>query len=174
MALSGFKYTISWNTDFDRVNKRKDPKLDAFTSASFKTVKDLKADVKSGDGLYRFQPSSIDIQIKMNKTESWVFKDAESDALLKHEQMHYNVSALAGRDLERALKSLTGESVNDLYDKAKKLLKNLQTSADIVNFDYDEDQVRGTNHGNDTTKQALWEIHINKLMNDPNEALRSI
>ena len=174
MALSGFKYTISWTTDFDRVDKRKDPKLDAFTVARFATGKNLMADVKSGDGLYRFQTSSIDIQIKMDKTESWVFKNAESDALLKHEQIHYNISALAGRDLERALKNLSGETVKALFDKAKDLLKNFQLAVDIVNIDYDDDKLRGTNHGNETTKQALWEIHINKLMNDPNEILRSI
>lgn len=174
MALSGFNYTLSWKIDFREVDSRPDPKLDAFTVAKFATGKALQADVKSGDGLFRFQSSSIDIQIKMNKAESWVFKSAESDSLLKHEQLHYNVSALAGRDLERALKNLSGESVKALYDKAKELLKLFQTAVDIVNADYDDDKLRGTNHGNNITNQALWEIHINKLMNDPNEMLRSI
>lgn len=174
MALSGFNYTISWSTDFDEVDTRKDPKIDAFTSAPFTTGKDLKVDVKSGDGLYRFQPASIDIQIKMNKTKSWVLKSAESDALLKHEQMHYNISALAGRDLERKLKSLSAESATALFDKAKELLKTEQALVKQINDEYDDNKLSGSNHGNDKGNQSKWEIHINKIMNDPNGELKSM
>ena len=174
MALSGFKYTISWTTDFDRVDKRKDPKLDAFTVARFTTGKNLMADVKSGDGLYRFQTDSIDIQIKMDNKKSWVFKDAESDSLLKHEQLHYNISALAGRDLERGLKKLSAASAKDLYDQAKSLLSSLQTLVNQINVEYDDNKLSGSNHGNDTGNQTKWEMHINKLMNDPNGELKGI
>ena len=174
MALSGFKYTVSWSTDFDRVDSRKDPKLDAYTSAPFTTGKPLKEYKSSDDGLYRFQTDSIDIQIKMDKNKSWVYKDAESESLLKHEQLHYNISALAGRDLERGLKNLSADSAANLYDKAKKLLASLQALVKQINSEYDDNKLSGSNHGNDSGNQSKWEMHINKLMNDPSGELKGI
>jgi hypothetical protein len=174
MALSGFKYTISWSTDFDGLDSRRDPKIDAFTSAPFTTGKKLQEFKSSDDSLYRFQTDSIDIQIKMDNKKSWVFKNAESDSLLKHEQLHYNVSALAGRDLERGLKKLSAASAKDLYDQAKSLLSSLQTLVTQVNAEYDDNKLSGSNHGNDAGNQTKWEMHINKLMNDPNGELKGI
>ena len=174
MALSGFNYKISWNKDFSEVDKRRDSSLDAFTSASFKTAKDLKPDAKSSDGLFRFKSSSIDIAIVMNKKESWVHKPSESDNLLKHEQLHYNISALAGRDLERKLKALSDASVKSLFEKAQTLLSDLQKLVDDINKEYDNKIMWGTNHGNIPLHQTVWETHIAKMMNDPNGELKSV
>ena len=62
----------------------------------------------------------------MNKSESWVLKNSKTEKLRKHEQLHYNISALGGRDLERGLKKLTAASPEELVSKRDKLQRKFK------------------------------------------------
>ena len=69
---------------------------------------------KDDKGVFHFKPSSVFIQVSIDEVKSWVLRNSRSDELLQHEQVHYNISALAGRDLERRMLKLGGESVKAL------------------------------------------------------------
>lgn len=110
----------------------------------------------------------------MIKKDSWVLKGEKTDKLLKHEQLHYNISALGGRDLERGLKKLSAESPSELVQKIADFTQEIQSLVDKINEEYDNTKLWGTNHGRIKMHQDAWELHINKLKNDPNGELKSI
>ena len=167
MTMQGFKYTLSWGTDFTEVDNAPEGFSDrsARTKATANLDPKLTARRDSKDSDYYFVPDTVIVNVKAVKTESWVVKDLKSDKLLKHEQLHYNISALGGRDLERKILALRDPVGQKLIEKKEALGKEIQTLIDKVNKAYD-DAGKGTNHGKKDTEQSTWEIHINSLMNN--------
>ncbi len=175
MAMQGFKYTISWTNDFTEV----DNQPAGFSDRSARTKATVTLDPKmiatrdSKESDYYFKPSTVIVIVKGAKTESWVLKDKKSDDLLKHEQIHYNISALGGRDLERKVLTLKDPAGQELINKKDALGKEIQTLIDKINKEYDEG-INGTNHGAKSAEQAKWELHINNLMNKPEAELKGV
>jgi hypothetical protein len=176
MSLHGFRHTLSWSQDF--TTKTEPPPhqdhLVAFTVAPAGTFGGMEIKYNSDSELYYLRSSKIKVRIKMNKSESWVLKDAKTEKLRKHEQLHYNISALGGRDLERGLKELTADTPEELVRKRDELTAENQSIVNAINKEYDNTILWGTNHGRVDLHQEFWEHHINKLMNDENAKLESI
>ena len=175
MALNGFNYQIKWSKDFTtRSNPPADKEnLVAFTVATANSVGKPQLYQKD-DGKYYIKPSTLTVVIKMNKSQSWVLSDSKTDKLLKHEQMHYNISALGGRDLERGLLTLSADSVSEFQQKRDELSDGIQKLIDKTNEEYDNKILWGTDHGRTELHQGFWEMHLAKLMNDPKGELKSI
>jgi HJR/Mrr/RecB family endonuclease len=175
MAVQGFTYKLSWGTDFNDV----DSQPAGFTDRSARTKASVTLDPKmmakrdSKESEYYFNPSTVIVSIKAVKAESWVLKEMKSDKLLKHEQMHYNISALGGRDLERKILALRDMSGQELMNKKAALGTEMQNLIDQVNKDYDADLL-GTKHGTKDAEQSKWELHITNLMNKPDAELKSL
>ena len=176
MSLHGFRHTLSWSNDFTQRNAPPPDKDDlaAFTVAPAGTFGGMEAIYDSDSELYSFKPSKVKVKIKMNKSESWVLKDSKTEKLKKHEQLHYNISALGGRDLERGLKKLTAASPEELVSKRDKFTAEIQSLIDAINDEYDNTILWGTDHGRIDLHQEVWELHIKKLMNDDNAKLESV
>jgi hypothetical protein len=176
MSLHGFQHKLSWSKDF---TTRNEPPLGqehlvAYTVATASTVGEVKAVHDREKDIYSLKSSSIKVQIKMVKSQSWVLKHAKSDKLLRHEQLHYNISALGGRDYERELKKLTAKSVSELVAKRDQLNEQIQALIDDINDEYDNRILWGTDHGRLEMHQEFWEMHISKLMNNKDGRLESI
>lgn len=175
MTMQGFRYTLSWGTDFTEVDNAPEGFSDrsARTKATAMLDPKLTAKRDAGGTDYYFAPSTVIVNVKAVKTESWVVKDLKSDKLLKHEQMHYNIAALGGRDLERKILALRDPAGAELMRKKEDLGKEIQALIDKVNKEYD-DASQGTNHGKKDTEQSKWEIHINDLMNKTDAELKGV
>ncbi len=175
MSVQGFRYILSWETDFNSVDNAPAGFSDrsARTKASVSLDNGLQARRDSKDTDYYFAPSTVIVNIKAVKAESWVLSDKKSDKLLKHEQMHYNISALGGRDLERKILELRDADGKKLLAKKDELGKEIQTLIDKINKDYDG-ELLGTNHGQKDAEQSKWELHLTNLMNDPKGELKSV
>ncbi len=176
MSLHGFRHTLSWSQDFTQRNSPPPDQdhLVAFTVAPAGTFGGMEIKYNSDSELYYFRASKVKVKIKMNKSESWVLKDAKTEKLRKHEQIHYNISALGGRDLERGLKNLTAATSDELVWERDKFTAENQKLVNAINNEYDNTILWGTNHGRIDMHQEVWELHINKLMNDDNAKLESI
>lgn len=175
MTMQGFKYTLSWSNDFTEVDNAPTDFTDrsARTKASVTLDPKLKAQRDSKDSDYYFVPDTVIVNVKAVKAESWVVKELKSDNLLKHEQLHYNISALGGRDLERKILALRDPSGPALMKKKVDLGTEIQALIDKVNHEYDKG-LQGTNHGAKDAEQAKWEIHISNLMNNKDAELKAL
>ncbi len=175
MAIQGFTYTLSWANDFTEV----DNAPEGFSDRSARTKANVTVDPKlivkrdAGKTEYYLDPATLSVIVKTDKPNSWVVKDLKSDKLLKHEQLHYNIAALAGRDLERKLLALRNTDGKQLLKDKEDLGKAVQGEIDKINKEYDEG-LQGTDHGKKDAEQTKWEVHITSLMNKSDAELKGI
>ncbi len=108
-----------------------------------------------------FKLKDVKVTVKLDALDTWVLdgvpKSATQAAILKHEQGHFNIAAVAAKELEAALKALrnadAGTLITDADDALASALSDGQTEEDT----YDSDPVDGgTDHGNDPIQQAKW------------------
>lgn len=88
--------------------------------------------------------------------ESWVRPDvradpAASDAMLRHEQTHFDITELFGRELRRALGAAEGLCPHDLA-RARALFDSLAATSRALQARYDLE----TEHGTLSDRQAEW------------------
>lgn len=104
----------------------------------------------------------ITVSAHFDQRKSWSKRDAESDFLLNHEQLHFDITELFARKLRK--KIINGkwkrpeeinEAIQPLYDQNKDEWRAFQAQ-------YDKE----TNHSVDKETQALW----NALVSDSLEA----
>lgn len=88
--------------------------------------------------------------------DSWVVSDKKTDLLRKHEQGHYDITALATRELYNKLLLLTANSPNALDVKINTLKGQYQHKIDACNLLYDTQ----TNHFLNTSVQDIWDQKI--------------
>lgn len=89
---------------------------------------------------------------------SWS-KNTESSRLLKHEQLHFDITEIAARYIRKEFIqhditdiSILSSSLQDIYNKYNRIFR------DSINSMYDEE----TEHGTIADKQREWEIKIAK------------
>lgn len=111
---------------------------------------------------------TITVAVAFDSLKSWVLSSVSSmsktdqDALLKHEQGHYNLVALLARDMFIELMQLkaarlssstvVAQEVQAIHTRYGNLAQPLQ---DLY------DSKAETDHGRDKTKQAKWDGYIN-------------
>ena len=88
--------------------------------------------------------------------DSWVVSGKKTDDLLKHEQGHYDITALGTREFYNQLLNLTAESTHALGVKITALKERFQQMIDSCNIRYDTQ----TNHGLITSMQQTWNQRI--------------
>jgi len=89
-------------------------------------------------------------------TESWVRADLRDDAeasvrILRHEQTHFDLTEVFGRELRRALGAAVGLCPGDL-PRARAVFDSLSTVSQALQARYDAE----TLHGTDPERQEQW------------------
>jgi hypothetical protein len=132
MAISGFNRVLSW-TDFTKVKGLipGKPTVGATTNTGF-YVKPWGAN-RTPDKKFVIKESTFLVTVEMNPGQSFVVAGRETPKLLQHEQGHYDISAIAARqihkdalmleaDTERELRATFNNLFNDtfaLWDKVQ-------------------------------------------------------
>lgn len=120
--------------------------------------------LEKASGGFRIRDSIV-VTIVLNASQTWVAKwmlnnpQSQLDALLVHEQGHYDITALSGRDLYNALTALVGKtysSAGAAQADINAAQGPLASSAQPISDRYDTD----TTNGKDATKQGQWNGYI--------------
>ncbi|HWA57847.1 MAG TPA: DUF922 domain-containing protein [Gemmatimonadales bacterium] len=108
---------------------------------------------------------TVAIQLDKGKTwvADWVFKQSQQfqDDLLKHEQGHYDISALLARDMFIEIMQLKGQTFasSSALDQAVKKIVDAHRSQKV----HDKyDLASETNHGLNATQQKAWDGYFQK------------
>jgi predicted secreted Zn-dependent protease len=159
MAVEGFESEISWSKFKKRKTRPSNSDADGYTKARSKS--EFTFGRGSGGAIV---VKSADITITMDTEESWVMEDKMTDELLKHEQGHFDITALGVRDLYTGSMKLKAKSPKGLDDSLKKLGKTIQDKIDRTNIRYDKQ----TRHSQAKTEQEKWNkaISTEKLKKD--------
>jgi hypothetical protein len=124
--LIGLKDTLSWDDYQGPV-----PQSTPYQSGTFMTLDRSvggapfgTASFEGSDGSFKLK-NSVVITINFNKKKSWKSIDnlssTEQKLLLEHEQGHYDIAALVGRDMFIAIMALKGQTFATAQDGANAL-----------------------------------------------------
>ena len=179
--------TLEWS-EFE-ADAPADSAFDAMTFSGFETALSAPAVEVEQDGTkwkarVPFDPATFNTaQAFMDPTRSWVKEGHATDALLAHEQGHFDISNAIAEKTETAMEALlTAKGVGSWFTKSSKVAAQ---NAAIANWnkwsgtahagkiakkglkvqkkaqtDYDADPPVGSGHGTDAAKQAHWETEI--------------
>lgn len=110
-----------------------------------------------------FANGSLSVTAMFNQFGSWVLSGKESDYLLKHEQLHFDITEIYARKIRKvlsevALKPLEEEKVWDTLRKIKYAYENRQKLYDSV-----------TRHGINKETQGEWKAIVKSELKDLEE-----
>lgn len=177
---------LTWK-DF-KAKVPKGAKFAALTSSGFKSdpflhMKAVPVKFKEGTAWkYKFEAivksDVADVKAVMNPGKSWVKHGKETPGLLEHEQGHFDISHILAEKLEVKLNKARPADLDLFFPTSKDAVKAAQaefklrqkdtnaTSKDAegvlanAQHDYDEDPVKGTEHGTKLREQKQWEADI--------------
>lgn len=181
MAVFGFTRSLTWN-DYPEVDTSPNGKHDAQTGILIS----YSAPWQLEGSKWSIKSDKVSVSVSLNPNTTWVVKGRKTNALLDHEQAHYDIAAVAARTLEGELKALGGtvpkaSAANPgKHVGAKVKTKVTQIVGDVtpdgrvntagalqrVQDRYDDDLTCGSDHGSNKTNQGQWELRIGKAFGD--------
>jgi hypothetical protein len=109
------------------------------------------AEIRYQYRLYDFGKWEFDVNAHFDKNISWSRKEKQSEALLRHEQLHFNIAQLFAEKLQ---KDFNTSSFTESYnDQIQLLFKQAKQEYQAMQIRYDEE----TNHSLNKEKQKEWE-----------------
>lgn len=109
---------------------------------------------------------SFGVRLQVTADDTWVVRDSRSDALLAHEQGHFDISGIDARQLMNALAALRADNAEELQRLVTERIERSRTESQAMSDRYDTE----TNHGLNTDVQRRWEAAIRAAI-DGNHAL---
>jgi hypothetical protein len=96
----------------------------------------------------------------MDKSKSWTRPEKQTPALLKHEQVHFDISEFFARKL---LVAFNGYSYTDDYrNEITRIFQQVNSARATMEDKYDEQ----TDHSRNKAEQAVWELYVSNLLNN--------
>jgi hypothetical protein len=148
MKIDRFDHQVRWS-EFREIQSRP-AGVDEDAQISSQTKK-MKGSTKKIDGVYRMVDISCTLYVK--KAESWVVKGTKTADLLKHEQGHFDITAIGVREMIREMGAARNESLSALSTTIQSIQEDkgklMQEKSDL----YDTQ----TDHGRIPAEQLRWE-----------------
>jgi len=144
---------LSWSL-FRRVDSIPASSEHARIAAEMSFPQPLKIE-RAPDGRYRLPPFTITVAPEPTRTMARR-SVALPDALLRHEQGHYDIVLLAARALARELDTMTAPSAAELIRSVEDCVAKHTARAERLSETYD----RQTDHSHDGTAQERWTAQI--------------
>ena len=156
VKMTGWPRAIEWK-EFRELDKRPDGvKEDAEIHSQNEFTKEITIVREKG----KFRLGPISAKVVVVSEDTWVVKGMMADPLLSHEQGHYDITGLVGRDILRALAKIRAPSVKVLKQRVESTTERLAKLATELTEQYDDE----TNHGLVKAQQRRWKAHIRKCM----------
>lgn len=151
MSVNNFDYLISWS-DFIQVPARPTGvNEDAEIHLEFPQSYDYSI------GRNGVTITTLSVDIGLASPECWVVSSQASNlTLLKHEQGHYDITAIGAREFHDGLVGMSARNEDALNTKIRRLRNSIQQKINRANSNYDTK----TNHSLNTSEQQTWNQKI--------------
>jgi hypothetical protein len=158
MPLNNFDTQISW-ADFNQVPARP-PGVSEDAEIHLEYPQKFDYDIARNGATI----TNATVDIGMASPECWVVTSQVNNMdLLKHEQGHYDITALGAREFYEGLKGMSAKNENGLNAKVKSLRAAVQARINRANDNYDTQ----TNHSANTAVQQPWNKKIDAAKKNP-------
>lgn len=152
--LRGWPRQIQWREFQDVASRPSGEHEDAQIHAE--AILDDDVSICSERG--RLRLGSFGVRVQVTETDSWVVTSAKSDALLAHEQGHFDLQGLDARKLMNDLAALRADNATELQRLVTERIERSRTEAQAMSNRYDSEAE--TDHGRNAERQRLWEAAI--------------
>jgi hypothetical protein len=95
----------------------------------------------------------FEVKVSLNATETWVVRGKQSDALLAHEQRHWDIAGLVAHEWRRSLEALRAANRDELAAGIQAIVERFQSKVDRLQVQYDDE----TQHGRAAGPQKEWD-----------------
>ena len=116
----------------------------------------IQPTVENGIGIFY-----ITIRAAFLKKGSWFRKDQNSDEVLLHEQLHFDIAEWQIRNLRKSIIN-SRFNLNTYADVINKLYENAWNTYSVIQSAYDDETV----HGTKKEEQEKWNLKVIKGLND--------
>lgn len=166
MALTGFDHNVRWNEFRERSTRPAGVDEDA--QIKTRTVAGgFRTHQRSGEDC---RVTSVDIGLSVDRSQTWVIEGRQSTDLLKHEQAHYDITALGTRELYNRVLAITAPECSDINDLVQELQDQIQAQIDAADDRYDT----RTAHGTNIAVQQNWDAKIRAAKQNPDGTLADL
>lgn len=151
-GISGWPRSIAWSEFAERNSRPAGISEDAQIHSEAVLSSDVTIERENG----KLRLGSFTVKIEIVSDDTWVIRGKASAALLAHEQGHFDITGLSGRDTMEDLKALRARTAAELQQKVDRVLRKGEESAKKLTENYDTE----TNHSQNTKAQGEWEKKI--------------
>lgn len=124
-------------------------------SANVNTGLSYKWSYSTANGIIDFK---YNIEAKLYRNFSWSIYRKDKENVLKHEQLHFDITELFARKFRKALTEYkVGRSIRK---DVTKIYENIEKERDSMQLVYD----RETGHSINKSSQSLWETKVSDLL----------
>jgi hypothetical protein len=105
-----------------------------------------------GDSSGNFTFASVNVRVTLLRVLSWVVIGRKTQDLLNHEELHFRIAVLVGRELDAEITALTARSGPQLLAAGTALHTTKVQRAQTIEDAYDA----ATQHGRISGQQDIW------------------
>ena len=156
--LRGWPRAISWRRDFPNEREERPSDEDEDAQIHPEAILDDDVSVCRTDG--RFRLGTFGVRLMIVAEDTWVVRSAKTDALLAHEQGHFDIGGLDARQVMQDLSALRTDTTEELQRLVSERIERSRTDAQAVSDRYDEE----TDHGRSADAQRRWETAIREAI----------
>lgn len=154
-------------SDFQGSPDSSKPDRDAETTAGYRADPQV-SHTKKSSGNYEATIERVDTETYLDRSESWVRDGEQSDALLNHEQGHFDLKEVQAREVKDDLEGLSGEgsTKRDAYDELDEKMRDRVSDIDDKYDKLDKRYDQETDKGTDPQDQQSWDEAIDRGLRD--------
>jgi len=101
------------------------------------------------------------VRAEFEKNNSWFYANHKTEAVLRHEQLHFDITELYARKLRTKLSSLNNQC-------EKSAVRTVYQANDLEFVEFAKQYDNETSHGVNKQKQSEWETKVQKLLYSTN------
>jgi hypothetical protein len=150
ISLTGWPRNVTWDEFREVPSNPEGGDEDAYISTAFPYTWDWGSEGRT------YRVTNVRVTIRLRDGESWVVRGRQSNDLLSHEQGHYDITGLMGRDLAEDLSRVTASSESALKKEVERIAQHYRTQGQALQRQYDNE----ANHGQNRTEQDRWKRKI--------------
>ncbi len=156
VQMAGWPRSISWD-EFTELGARPPGETEDAQIHSEVDQPSQVSVVREGGA---FRVSSLTVEIRVVRDDNWVVTSQKSDDLLSHEQGHYDLTGLLGRDMGNEIVAARGRSTADLQAKVTQIIQTYRQRAKTWTDRYDTE----TDHSRNRAAQKRWDDQMHSAM----------
>lgn len=161
--LSGWPRAIAWR-EFTEVDARPPGEHEDAQIHAEAILDDNVTVCRDGS---RLRLGTFGVRLQVTTESSWVVRESKTDALLAHEQGHFDITGLDARRLMNDLAALRAANAEELQRLVTERIERSRTEAQAMSDRYDTE----TDHGRNADIQRRW-LEAIREAREGNHALR--